>query len=81
VRNSKAKLSVEQVLEVYRRVHAGESQVVLAKEFGIRPSAVSRINLGKSWAHVTGHKTGAEKESRSSGTKASAKTHRGRHSG
>lgn len=46
-------LSVDQVLEIYRRAHGNENQGALASEFGIAQTAVSKIKLGKSWGWLT----------------------------
>lgn len=44
-----AKLVEEQVLEIRRRLEAGEKQYVLAQEFGVRPSAISDIKRRRRW--------------------------------
>ena len=41
--------------EIYRRANTGESTSTLAAEFGIRPSLVSSIKLGRTWGAITGH--------------------------
>ena len=48
-----AKLTAEQVLEIYAR--PDEQHLVLAREYGVADTTVRRIRTGESWSHVTGH--------------------------
>src|SRR5258707_113471 len=48
------KLTEAIVLECRRRYAAGETQTALAAEFGIRPSSMSQVITGDTWAHVPG---------------------------
>lgn len=47
--NGNAKLTPNKVLEIRRRFKAGEMVVVLAKEFGVNPSAIYKIINKKTW--------------------------------
>ena len=49
-RNTNAVLTVQDVLEIRRRV--GESQTQLAKEFGIKQAAIWKILNRKTWKHI-----------------------------
>jgi hypothetical protein len=51
-----AKLSESQVLEIYRRAHAGERHHLIAAEFGVNRTTVTDIKRGKSWWWLTGVK-------------------------
>lgn len=48
-----AKLSADQVRDIYRRSHSGEGQSKLAAEFSIHQCVISRIHSGKRWRSVT----------------------------
>ncbi|MFF4385614.1 hypothetical protein ACFY0G_02290 [Streptomyces sp. NPDC001552] len=50
--HSQAKLTEVAVRSIRERVAAGESQRVLAAEYGVRPSAISRAVTGARWGHV-----------------------------
>lgn len=52
-KSAMAKLTENQALEVYRRACNGESQPIIAKEFGIAQTMVSKIKRGKSWGWLT----------------------------
>ncbi len=52
VRNAKAKLNDEQVVEMRRRYQTGVSSAKLAAEFGLGKSATHAILTGKNWRHV-----------------------------
>lgn len=54
-RNGNARLTREQVVQVFVRVYAGESQAALAREFGVDNSTVNNIKSGRTWTHVTRH--------------------------
>jgi len=47
-----AKLSEADVIQIRGRLAAGERQYLIARSFGIDPSAVCNINRGKNWTHV-----------------------------
>jgi hypothetical protein len=55
-KNSRAKLTEEQVREIRRRYERGwrtaQSGGVLAREFGVSPSTISQIVRGKHWKHI-----------------------------
>ena len=48
-RQSKTKLTQEQVLEIRRRANTGEKLVDLAAEFNVLPTNISRITLRQTW--------------------------------
>ncbi|WFG54150.1 HNH homing endonuclease [Myxococcus phage Mx9] len=50
---STSKLTVAQVVELYRRRLAGESGPALAAAFGVSSRLVYLIAAGRKWAHVT----------------------------
>jgi hypothetical protein len=52
VRNGRAKLTEAAVLEIRRRLAAGESQRKTAATFGIDPRTVKDIKTGKIWSHL-----------------------------
>jgi hypothetical protein len=51
-KHSRAKLTEADVIEIRRRLAAGEVQRALAEAFGIGSSTVGRIKTGKAWTHV-----------------------------
>lgn len=51
--NGAAKLTSDQVLEIYNRSHNGETNVALATEFGVHPDTIGRIRNQKEWREVT----------------------------
>jgi len=53
-RNPNSKLTPEQVAEIRQRYSEGESQGVLAREFGVIQPHVSRIVRGESWTGEPG---------------------------
>lgn len=54
--NMRGELSEDQVRDIYRRAHHGaESYSVIASDFDISKSTVSRIKQGDRWPEVTGH--------------------------
>jgi hypothetical protein len=53
-RNSHAKLTASQVVEIRQRFEAGELGVSLAAEFGVKFNAISRIVTGLTWTHAGG---------------------------
>lgn len=48
-----AKLTAVEVDEIRRRRAAGEKGVVLAREFGVRPTTICAIHKGRHWFHAT----------------------------
>ncbi len=52
VRNPGAKLTEEQVLRIRARRRSGDRVVDIASDFGVTPSIVSRIVLGKLWSRL-----------------------------
>lgn len=50
--NGAAKLTSEQVIEIYRRAWNGETNIKLGKEFNIHPDQVGRIKNKKSWKKI-----------------------------
>lgn len=50
-----SKLTDQQVLEIYRRAHSGESLRHIAQDMGVSYNACSDIKCGQSWAWLTGH--------------------------
>lgn len=51
-RNGASKLTAEQVQEIKLRRAAGETQMTIAKSYGVSESLISVIELGKGWKHV-----------------------------
>ena len=51
-RNGRSKLTDESVLEVRRRLTAGESNGELARAFGVSSAAISFIAQRRTWAHL-----------------------------
>jgi HNH endonuclease len=51
-RNRLATLTEGDVALIHARLAAGEVQSAIARDFGVTPTVVSRIKLGKSWVHV-----------------------------
>jgi hypothetical protein len=47
-----AKLNELQVRDIKKRLAAGDRVTPLARMYGVSPSLVSRIKLGKNWSHV-----------------------------
>ena len=52
-RKKRVSLKPEQIVEIFRRVHAGERGVDLGKEFNVCHSFVSRIKLGRVYPELT----------------------------
>jgi hypothetical protein len=52
--NGAHRLTEKNVLDLVRRMKAGDQQRLLAKEFGVAESVVSRIKHGARWSSVTG---------------------------
>jgi DNA-binding NarL/FixJ family response regulator len=55
-KNGQARLTDEQVAEIFRRRRQGELLTSIAKDFNISPSNVSAIGVGRSWAWLTGQR-------------------------
>jgi hypothetical protein len=51
-----ATLTEAEVLDIYQRAWSGESQIQIAREYGVSKYTVSDIKHGKSWQHLTKHK-------------------------
>lgn len=49
-----AKLSPDKVHEIVRLLESGTPQSQIANRFGVGQMAVSNINTGKTWSHITG---------------------------
>ena len=50
--NGSAKLTKEQVIEIYKRANSGERNVTLAKEFNVHPDQIGRIKHKKVWKQM-----------------------------
>lgn len=50
-----ATMTEDTALEVYARVHAGETSAQVARDLNLKPSTVRNLKRGASWASVTGH--------------------------
>jgi len=48
-RNGRAKLTIEQVIEIRARYSNGARRIDLAKEFGVTPTNISFISRGRHW--------------------------------
>lgn len=55
-KHPKAKLTDEQVRAICRALDKGFGQQQLACEYGVSDVAISHINTGATWAHVTGRR-------------------------
>jgi hypothetical protein len=53
-RHGKSKLNDTAVLDIYKRVMSGESQTIIARDYGISQKAVSDIKRGRNWSWLTG---------------------------
>ncbi|NPT59080.1 HNH endonuclease [Paraburkholderia elongata] len=51
-RSGKAKLKEKEVIEILRRLSAGEFGTALAKEYGVGNTTIYEIKSGKHWAHL-----------------------------
>jgi hypothetical protein len=56
-KHGRAKLTEADVLEIRRRIAAGESQSSIAADFGIHHTTVGAIKSGKRWSHLKTNKT------------------------
>ena len=50
--NGSAKLTEEQVIEIYKRANSGEQNIVLANEFHVHPDQIGRIKYKKAWKEL-----------------------------
>lgn len=50
--NRASRLSADDVRAIRGRLHKGEGQRVIAMSYGVTQTAISKIALGKCWAHV-----------------------------
>lgn len=48
------KLDVDKVKEIRRRIKAGEMQKHIAKDFGVKQQAISKIATGQRWGYIEG---------------------------
>lgn len=53
--NGAAKLTLEQVKQIYIRGNNGERNIDLSKEFGVHPDIIGKIKNGKMWREVTSY--------------------------
>lgn len=53
-RNTSAKLNETQVVEIKKRLAAGELHRIIAADYGMHESAISKIKLGIRWRSVQG---------------------------
>jgi hypothetical protein len=51
-----SKLNDDQVLDIYKRAHAGERQKMIASEYNIDRSTIADIKRAKSWGWLTANK-------------------------
>ena len=51
-RNSSNKLTEDDVYEVRERLDSGETQVSIAKSFGVKQATISSISRGETWTHL-----------------------------
>lgn len=51
-RNRRAKLTADNVTEIYGRLDC-EGAINLAREYGVEVKAITRIARGERWAHLT----------------------------
>lgn len=47
--NGAAKLTSQQVIEIYKRSHSGERNVLLGHEFHVHPDTIGKIKNKKIW--------------------------------
>jgi hypothetical protein len=52
-RNQYAKLTEDDIPEIWRRLVAGESQVEIGRDFGVSGQTICSIKGGKTWTHIT----------------------------
>ncbi len=50
--NGAAKLTSEQVIEIYRRANNGEQNIKLGKEFNVHPDQIGKIKNKKVWKNL-----------------------------
>jgi hypothetical protein len=53
--SASARLTDDQVRDIYRRAWSGEPQADIGADFGVGYSIVSNIKRGWAWTHITGH--------------------------
>lgn len=58
----RARLTEQQVRDIYRRCWAGEKDTPLAVEYGVSREAINNIRNGWGWRHVTGHQRSTQAE-------------------
>lgn len=50
--NGAAKLTEEQVIEIYKRTTKGEQNITLAEEFSVHPDTIGKIRNKKMWKNI-----------------------------
>lgn len=45
-------LYTSDVVEIKKRISNGETNIEIAKDFGVYPSTISKIRVGKTWKHI-----------------------------
>lgn len=48
------KLTEGDVLDIVKRIQAGEQMLDIAKDYNVSPTAISNIKTGTTWYHITG---------------------------
>lgn len=51
--NGRSILNEDDVLEIKKRMEQGESQVSLARYYGVSTQTIQNIKSGKNWSHIT----------------------------
>lgn len=51
-KNGAAKLSSQQVIEIYQRANKGERNIDLGKEYGVHPDTIGKIRRKKIWKEL-----------------------------
>jgi hypothetical protein len=52
-RNTRARLTDDDVREIRAALARNETQPAIAKRYGVNQATISSIKLGKTWKHVT----------------------------
>jgi len=50
--NRKRKLTAADVRQIWQLLNEGVEQCVIAEQFGVHQTTISRIKLGESWTHL-----------------------------
>jgi 5-methylcytosine-specific restriction protein A len=56
-----SKLSEDDVREIKRRLELGDYKTVIARDYGVTPSAIASIQNGRTWSHLDGDSDDADK--------------------